>query len=117
MAEEIFEVRLWFNSNKNEKRETLLNPNDNSGVGLNIINDSSIFFDPNMDFVSLIFDNGTTGRARVKKNSWNTCTHLISNSIGAWARGNGLWSRKLNEREVPVNICVLRDFEEYYIFT
>ncbi len=32
----------------------------------------------------------------------NNCPHLISVSIGAWARKNGLWEIKLRERSVPV---------------
>lgn len=95
------ECSLWFNSSKDAMREQLRRSNRNSGVGIHVGRHGSAV-DSSLDTVHLQFDDGTGGTARVRKDSWGSCTHFIEESIGAWARRNGLWERKLRERSVPV---------------
>lgn len=115
MVNEHFEGRLWFNASKKYMGEKLKNTDKNSGVGIDVRNNSR-FFDTTKDYTALRFDDGSVGQARVKKNSWNlTCTHLIQGCIGKWARNNGLWVKKLSQRIVIVRLSVIKDKEEYYI--
>lgn len=114
MAGETFEVSLWFNSNKETMRNQLEKSDKNFGVGINI-GKNFRYFDPDREYVELRFDNGTSGKAKVMKNRLNHCSHLIRNCIGQWARGNGLWRRKLKRRSVAFRMRVIKDFEVYFV--
>ena len=107
MDREILICSLWFNSSKKDMCKRLDETQNNGGVGIHIGKHID-YFDPQVEFVDLRFDDGTHGKARVKKDGWdNTCTHLISESIGAWARRNGLWKSKLKHRSVPVYLQII----------
>jgi len=92
---------LWFNSSKENMERQLNETGRNSGVGINVGKHRDAF-DTSLKTVHLVLDDGTEGEASVQKDSWGNCTHLIDTSIGAWARRNGLWERKLHSRLVPV---------------
>ncbi len=96
-----FEGKLWLNSSKGEMARKLREGGSNSGVGIHLGRHKDLI-DHSQEMVQLTFDDGTQGEARVRKSSWDECPHLISVSIGAWARRNGLWERKLRERSVSV---------------
>jgi hypothetical protein len=110
MPNDIFQVSLWFNSSKAAMREQLKNTNKNSGVGLNILKGAKRYFDNKLETVELEFDDGMSGTARVMKDSWGTCTHLIDECIGEWTRANGLWQAKLTHPSVCVYVQVIEDF-------
>ena len=95
-------------------KEKLENTTLNSGVGISVGRVKNVF-DPSSENVKLKFDDGTEGRAVIKKDSWERCTHIISDSIGEWARNNGLWKKKLTEQSVKLYIKVLEANKEYYI--
>ncbi len=114
MVGETFEGSLWFNSSKDTMRHKLEESDQNSGVGINI-GKNSHFFSPNKTYVKLLFDDGSKGQALVQKDSWNNCTHLIQECIGNWARKNGLWKLKLSQRNVPVKLKVVKDYEIFYV--
>ena len=80
---------------------------NNGGVGINIGRNKH-YFDSSSETVRLEFDDGTEGEALVRKNSWGNCTHLIDESIGKWARHNGLWERKLETRSTPVWLRIIK---------
>lgn len=113
MVGQMFNGSLWFNANKDRMRCKLEKSVQNSGVGITIGKNDARFFSPSVGYVQLLFDDGSKGEARVGKNSWNTCTHLINDCIGNWSRKNGLWKLKLSQRNVPVKLQVV---EEYGIF-
>lgn len=96
-----FEGKLWLNSSKEEMARRLREGRSNRGVGIHLGRHKDLI-DQSQETVRLVFDDGTEWKARVKKRSWDNCPHLISVSIGAWARRNGLWERKLNQRSVSV---------------
>ncbi len=96
-----FEGKLWLNGSKGEMARKLREGRSNSGVGIHLGRHKDLI-DQSRKTVRLTFDDGTQGEARVRKSSWDSCPQLISVSIGAWARRNGLWERKLRERSVPV---------------
>ena len=97
------ELCLWFNSKKEIMKNRLLYGNSNAGVGIHIGRHKDLFaFCPN--YIWLEFDDGTKGRVLIAKDSWGNSTHFIQESIGQWARMNGLWERKINERSVS---CIL----------
>jgi len=99
-----FEGTLWLNSSKGEMARKLREGWSNrEGVGIHLGRHKDQI-DHSQETVRLTFDDGTQGEARVRKSSWDDCPHLISVSIGAWARRNGLWERKLKERSVPVSV-------------
>ncbi len=98
---DVVECSLWFNSSKQAMSTRLAKGKSNSGVGINIGQHAALF-DPSNELVELRFDNGSEGRARVRKDSWQSCTHLIDESIGRWARGIGIWRRKLAGERVSV---------------
>lgn len=95
------ECSLWFNSSRKAMSEKVAEGKSNSGVGINIGQHRALF-DPSMEMVTLRFDDGSEGAARVGKDSWQSCTHLIDESIGRWARGNGLWRRKATGERASV---------------
>jgi hypothetical protein len=94
---------LWFNSSKRVMEARLRGGRSNAGVGIHIGRNRHLF-DSSVGVVSLHFDRGSVGEARVLKDSWGSCTHLIATSIGAWARKNGLWERKVNGLPAKVGI-------------
>ena len=96
-------------------REQLENTNSNCGVGLNIPKSVRSHFDKRSETVELQFDDGTSGTATVKKDSWASCTHLIDQCIGEWARSNGHWETKLLERSVWVYVQIIEDFRVYRV--
>ena len=113
----IFECGLWFNSGKEEKRLQLELEEKNSGVGINILAQHRHHFNSKIEFVDLQFDDGTRGRAKVKKDSWGNCTHLINISIGAWSRANGLWKQKLTHSQVPVYLEIIEPYNVFRVLT
>lgn len=113
----IFECRLWFNSGKEEKRRQLELEEKNSGVGINILAQHRHYFNSKIEFVDLQFDDGTRGRAKVKKDSWGNCTHLINISIGAWSRANGLWEQKLTHSQVPVYLEIIVPYKVFRVLS
>lgn len=113
--EKILEVSLWFNSSKTRMKEKLEETVHNSGVGINISR-YAYLFDPSLEYVSLEFDDGSKGEAMIKMDGRNKYTHLIDECIGAWARHNGLWKRKVNESSVKVYMKVLQSKNKYYVF-
>ena len=115
MVGEVFEGTIWFNSSKKAMEKKLLETKQNSGVGINI-GRFNHFFNPNIRYVNLKFDDGSSGQALVQKDSWGNCTHLIQECIGLWARKNGLWELKLTSRTVPVKLKVIRDKKEFCVF-
>lgn len=115
MVGEVFEGTLWFNSSKQDMGKKLNETTHNSGVGINIGKNSQ-YFNHNIQYIALQFDDGSSGQALVQKDSWDCCTHLIDECIGAWARKNGLWKLKLNSRTVRVCLKVIQDKKVFYIF-
>lgn len=113
---ELFECSLWFNSSKSKMENKLRNSKSNSGVGMNI-GVQKKYFHRTVQRVLLYFDDGTKGEAQVKKNSWDTCTHLINECIGKWARQNGLWKQKLKKSRIPIFLRVRKSFNEFEVLT
>ncbi len=97
----MFRGTLWLNGSKEALARKLHDSQLNSGVGIDVEAHKDLF-DPAYETIELIFADGIQGKATVGKDSWDSCPHLISVSIGAWARRSGLWEQKLRERSVPV---------------
>ncbi|HEX7575602.1 MAG TPA: hypothetical protein VF360_04425 [Candidatus Methanoperedens sp.] len=112
MVRETFEGSLWFNSSKDTMRHKLEESDQNSGVGISIGKNSHLF-SYRKAYVGLLFDDDSKGQALVKKHSLNNCPHLIQECIGNWARKNGLWKLKLSQRNVPVKLKVVQDYEDF----
>jgi hypothetical protein len=115
MAGEVFDVSLWFNAGKEKMREQLEESDRNYGVGIRL-GKNAIYFDPERASVELKFDDGTSGRALVTRDRSNHCTHLIHNSIGRWARNNGLWRKKLERRSVAFRMEVIEDQKVFSVY-
>lgn len=115
-AGRIIKGTLWINSSKTVMQQRLSNPHHNAGVGINVPNVAD--FSPDIGEVDLEFDDGTTGAARVDKRSFfNGCCHLIDQSIGAWARANGLWASKIQpgRQSVPVYLIEIALGRKYKV--
>ena len=114
MGKGTFKCSLWFNDSKQNMKQKLFDGEHNSGVGIHI-GKNAAFLKNYPDHVRLKFDDGTEGVAIVEKDSFSKCTHIIQESIGLWARRNGLWERKLNERTVLVTLKVSISYEELFV--
>ncbi len=114
MVGETFEGSLWFNSSKDTMRHKLEESDQNSGVGISFGKNLHLF-SYSKAYVDLLFDDDSKGQALVKKDSLKNCPHLIEECIGNWARKNGLWILKLSQRNVPVKLKVVQDYEIFYV--
>jgi hypothetical protein len=108
MSDDIILCSLWFNSSKEEMRRRLKLTQNDAGVGITVGRQYKNYFAPQIQTVQLEFDDGTHGKATVKKPSWDNCPHLIDHSIGCWARQNGLWEEKLKHRNVTLYLKVIK---------
>lgn len=113
---EIFEVSLRFNSSKSKMKLKLDNTDYNSGVGINIGKYAHLF-DSKQEYIWLEFDDGSKGKALVIKDKGNKCVRIAQDCIGAWARNNGLWERKINESSVKLFLKVLESKKKFYVFS
>ena len=87
-------------------RRRLNKPNNNAGIGISVPNVED--FSPDTGDVDLEFNDGTTGAAKVDKHSFfNGCCHLIDQSVGVWARANGLWASKIQPGRQNVSVYLI----------